>query len=79
MNAKARRLQQRAQISHRRALAVGAGDMDHRRQLAFGMAEPFQQALDALEGKFGKGAVRRGQALLSDSVEDTGTDLGKRS
>jgi len=39
----------------------------------------FQQALDALEGKFGKGAVRRGQALLSDSVEDTGTDLGKRS
>ncbi len=38
----------------------------------------FQQALDALEGKFGKGAVRRGQALLSEGVEDTGTDLGKR-
>jgi DNA polymerase-4 len=39
----------------------------------------FQQALDALEGKFGKGAVRRGQALLADNVDDTGTDLGKRS
>jgi DNA polymerase-4 len=39
----------------------------------------FQQALDALEGRFGKGAVRRGQALLGDGVEDTGTDLGKRS
>jgi DNA polymerase-4 len=38
----------------------------------------FQQALDALEGKFGKGAVRRGQALLGGDVEDTGTDLGKR-
>jgi DNA polymerase-4 len=38
----------------------------------------FQKALDALEGKFGKGAVRRGQALLSEGVEDTGTDLGKR-
>jgi DNA polymerase IV len=38
----------------------------------------FQQALDALEGKFGKGAVRRGQALLAGDVEDTGTDLGKR-
>jgi DNA polymerase-4 len=38
----------------------------------------FQQALDALEGKFGKGAVRRAQALLAEDVEDTGTDLGKR-
>jgi DNA polymerase-4 len=38
----------------------------------------FQNALDALEDKFGKGAVRRGQALLSEGVEDTGTDLGKR-
>jgi len=38
----------------------------------------FQQALDTLEGKFGKGAVRRGQALLGDDVSDTGTDLGKR-
>ncbi len=38
----------------------------------------FQKALDALEGKFGKGAVRRGQALLAGDIEDTGTDLGKR-
>lgn len=38
----------------------------------------FQKALDALEGKFGRGAVRRGQALLSEGVEDTGTNLGKR-
>jgi len=38
----------------------------------------FQSALDALDAKFGKGAVRRAQALLGDDVADTGTDLGKR-
>jgi DNA polymerase-4 len=40
--------------------------------------ERFQQALDKVEDKFGKGKLRRGQALLADGVHDTGTDLGKR-
>ena len=35
-------------------------------------------ALDALAKKFGRGKVRRGQSLLADGVDDTGTDLGKR-
>jgi DNA polymerase-4 len=38
----------------------------------------FQQALDALEGRFGKGAVRRAQALLAGDVEDTGSDIDRR-
>jgi len=38
----------------------------------------FQQALDKLEGKFGKGAVRRGQALLAGDVENTGSDIDRR-
>jgi len=38
----------------------------------------FQAAVDTLEDKFGKGKVRRAQALLGDDVSDTGTDLGKR-
>ena len=38
----------------------------------------FQQALDKLEDKFGKGAVRRGQALLAGDVENTGSDIDRR-
>jgi DNA polymerase-4 len=38
----------------------------------------FQRALDQVEDRFGKGALRRGQALLGENVRDTGTDLGKR-
>ena len=38
----------------------------------------FQQALDRVETRFGRGKLRRGQSLLADSVRDTGTDLGKR-
>jgi len=38
----------------------------------------FQQALDKLEDKFGKGAVRRGQALLAGYVENTGSDIDRR-
>ena len=34
---------------HRRALAVGAGDVDHRRQRALGVAERGEQPLDAAE------------------------------
>src|SRR6478609_3159538 len=42
-------LQRRAQISERRALAVGTGDVDHRRQLALGMTEPLEQAVHPLQ------------------------------
>ncbi len=38
----------------------------------------FQKALDEVEAKFGRGKLRRAQALLADDVHDTGTDLGKR-
>ena len=37
------------QIGNDRALAVGAGDVHHRRQLVLGMVEAVQQALHPLE------------------------------
>jgi DNA polymerase-4 len=40
--------------------------------------EEFQKAIDRVEGRFGAGSLRRGQALLGEGVRDTGTDLGKR-
>src|ERR1700730_8421465 len=49
MNAQARGFQNRAQIRDRRTLAIGAGDVNDRRQLAFGMFEPFQEPLHSLE------------------------------
>ncbi len=49
MHARARRLQHGAHERDGRALAVGAGDMDDRRQLALGMAERFEQAPHAVE------------------------------
>ena len=45
MDAQARGFEDRAQIGDRRTLAVGAGDMDHRRQFALGMIEPLQQPI----------------------------------
>ncbi len=41
--------------------------------------ERFMRALDQVEEKFGRGSIRRAQALLAGDVRDTGTDLGKRS
>ena len=49
MHAIAGRLQHGAQIGDDGALAVGAGDMDDRRQAPFGMAEALQQPPDAVE------------------------------
>ena len=43
--------QDRAQVGDRRTFAVSAGDVDDRRQLPFGMIEPIQQAMHALEGQ----------------------------
>ena len=46
-----------------RALAVGAGDVDHRRQAALGVAEGGEQALDAGEREVDDLGVERGQAV----------------
>ena len=43
--------QNRAQIRDRRTLAVGAGDMNDRWQLAFGVTEPFQQPMHPLQAE----------------------------
>ena len=51
MDAQAGSLQDRAQISDRGALAIGARDMDHRRQLSLGTTELCEQALDTIEGE----------------------------
>ena len=61
MDSQARRFQDRAQICERRTLAIGAGDVDHRRQLAFGMIEPIQQKLYAVEAEIDPLGMQRGQ------------------
>ena len=61
MNAQARRFQNRAQIGDGRTLAISAGDMDHRRQFAFGMIEPLQQALHAVETEIDLVRMQSGQ------------------
>ena len=49
MHALARRFQDRAHESDGRSLAVGAGDMDHRRQPPLRMIERGKEPLDAIE------------------------------
>ncbi len=49
VHALARGFQHGAQEGDGRALAVGAGDVDHRRQFALGMIECGEQPLDAVE------------------------------
>jgi hypothetical protein len=49
MHALTRRLQHGAQVGDDRTLAVGAGDMHHRRQLSFGISDQTQQTFDARE------------------------------
>ena len=61
MDAQARRFQDRAQISDRRALAVGAGDVDHRRQLALGMIEPLQQPVHPIQAEIDALRMQRRQ------------------
>ena len=65
MDAQAGGLQDRAQIGDGRALAVGAGDMDHRRQLGFGMIEPLQQALHAIEAEIDPLRMQRDSRAIS--------------
>ncbi len=61
MNAQAGGCQNRAQVCDRRTLAIGAGDMNDRRQLALGMVEPLQQPLHPLQTKIDTPGVQRGQ------------------
>ncbi len=61
VDAQARRFQNRPQVSDRRALAVGAGDVNNRRQLALGMAEPHQQPVHPLEIEIDAFGVQGGQ------------------
>src|ERR1700730_5024264 len=61
MNAQARGFQNRAQIRDRRTLTIGAGDVDYRRQLAFGMFEPLQQPLPPIEIEIGALGMQGGQ------------------
>ena len=49
MDAQAGGFKDCAQIGDRRTLAIGAGNVDHRRQLALGMVEPLQQSLHPLQ------------------------------
>jgi hypothetical protein len=54
-----RRFEESAQESDGRTLAVGAGDMHHRRQLVLGVAEIGQQPLDALKREIDQFRVER--------------------
>ena len=64
MHALAGRFENRAHERDGRALAVGAGDMDHRRQTAFGMTERREQALDAAERQIDPLRMQRQQPRL---------------
>ena len=61
VDAQAGGFEHRAQIGDRRALAIGAGDMDHRRQLALGMVELREQPVHALKPERDPARVQRGE------------------
>ena len=61
VNAQACGFQNRAQIGDRRSLAVGARDMDHRRQLAFGMTKRFQEPMHSLQAEIDGFRMQCGQ------------------
>ena len=61
MHAFSRGFQDRAQEGDGRALAVGAGDVDDRRQFALGMIERAEQPLDAPERQVDALGMQRDQ------------------
>ena len=63
VDAVATRLEPRADHRDGRAFAVGAGDVDHRRQAAFGMAERGQKPFDPTERQVDDLRVQRHQAF----------------
>ena len=62
MHALPRSLQHGAHEGDGRSLAVGAGDMDHRRQPALGMAERIEDAPHAAERQVDALGMQREQA-----------------
>ena len=69
VHAQAGRFQDRAHERDGRALAVGAGDMDDRRQLALGMVERGQNPPHAIERQIDQLGMQRGEP------RDDGIDL----
>src|SRR6202451_1701375 len=62
MHALAGRFEDRAHEGNGRAFAVGAGDMDQRRQFLFRMIERGKQALDAIERRVDALGMQRQQS-----------------
>jgi hypothetical protein len=58
-----RSLSHGAQIGDQRAFAIGARDMHHRRQPAFGRSQGLQQALDALQPEIDDPRMKTHDAL----------------
>ena len=75
MNALARRFEDRAHEGDGRAFAVGAGDMDHRRQPPLRMIERGQQPLDAVERQIDALGMQR-QQPRQDGVDRRGVGAG---
>ena len=77
MHALLRRLEDGAHEGDGRTLAVGAGDMNHRRQLPLGMAERRQQPLDAIERQVDPLRMQRQQPRMNCADRDgAGTRRG---
>src|SRR5579872_4016518 len=72
MDAVAGSFQHRTQKRTDGALAVGSGNMNHRRNAPFGVTEPFQQALDAIQYEIDAFGMKR-QKPLQDGVAALGS------
>lgn len=53
------------------------GDPGHERGIPAGRQRALDEVEDALEGKFGKGVVRRASTLIAGNVRDTGSLAGR--
>ena len=79
VDAPARGLQHGAQIGDDRALAVGAGDMDDRRQAALRMAERGEQPRDAVERQVDQLRMQRGSRSSTMSLVTGAGGIGGAS
>ena len=68
MHLEPRRLGDRAQVGAGAALAVGAGDVDHRRQVLLGMAELAEQELQPMQAEVDQHRVGALQPLQHDAA-----------
>src|SRR4029077_6563805 len=74
MDAQARGFENRAQISDSRSLAVGAGDVDDRRDLSFRMIELLQQPMHPIEAEIDPARMQGRQPR--DQIVDHGLRSG---